>query len=166
MQIRPLTPDDAAYRTLRLEALQKCPTAYVTDFQEDAPLRLEEFQARLEPSESSLTFGAFDGDQLVGLATLLRPARLRLNFRTTIVGMYVAESHRRSGLASRLVAACLDRARGLPGVEEVCLCVTVGNDAARRTYLACGFQPEYIEPRYFKYEGRFFDLEWLRFPLV
>jgi RimJ/RimL family protein N-acetyltransferase len=61
---------------------------------------------------------------------------------------------------------CIGRAREMYGVDEICLCVTVGNEAARRCYLACGFVPDYIEPRYFKYEGQFYDIEWLRLPLV
>jgi hypothetical protein len=53
----------------------------------------------------------------------------------------------------------------MTGVEEVCLCVTVGNEAARNTYLASGFVPAFVEPRYFKLEGQYYDLEWLRLPL-
>ncbi len=167
MPIRPLTPDDsAAYRALRLEALQQHPTAYVTAYEEDAALSSEQLRDRLTPSDEALTLGAFEADQLVGIAALIRPARVRLNFRATIVGMYVAPAHRRTGLASRLVATCIQQARSLAGVEEVCLCVTVGNDAARQCYLVCGFVPEYVEPRYFKYEGRYYDIEWLRLPLV
>jgi RimJ/RimL family protein N-acetyltransferase len=166
MQIRPLTTADvAAYRAVRLEALQQHPTAYVTAYEEDAALTTEQLQERLTPREAATTFGAFDGEQLVGIATLIRSDRVRLNFRATIVGMYVAPAHRRTGLASRLVAVCIGRARELAGVEEVCLCVTVGNDAARRCYLACGFVPDYIEPRYFKDDGRYYDIEWLRLPL-
>jgi RimJ/RimL family protein N-acetyltransferase len=165
MQIRPLSPDDAAtYRTLRLDALQQHPTAYVTAYEEDA-LTAEQLKERLTPSEAAITFGAFDGQQLVAIATLVRPTRLRLKFRATIVGMYVAPSHRRTGLASRLVATCIDRARTLTGVEEVCLCVTAGNEAARRCYLASGFVPDYVEPRHFKLDGKYYDIEWLRLAL-
>lgn len=32
--------------------------------------------------------------------------------------------------------------------------------------LHCGFEPVFIEPRYFKYDGRYFDLEWLGLPLT
>ena len=55
----------------------------------------------------------------------------------------------------------IERARTLAGVEEVCLSITVGNEAARRCYLSCGFVPEYIEPRYFKQNGKYYDIEWL-----
>ena len=166
MQIRPLTAADvAAYRTLRLEALSQHPTAYVSTYDDEAALTAEQLQERLAPTERALTFGAFEANRLVGLATLIRPERVRLAFRATIVGMYVAPAQRRSGLARRLVAACVDRARGLAGVEEVCLCVTVGNEAARRCYLACGFVTDYVEPRYFKDEDHYYDIEWLRLPL-
>ena len=167
MQIRPLTLEDsAAYHAIRLAALREHPTAYVTAYEEDAALSVEQLRERLTPSETAMTFGALENEQLVAIATLVRPERIRLRFRAMIVGMYVAASHRRAGLASRLVATCVDRARSLSGAEEVCLCVTTGNEAARRCYLACGFVPDYTEPRYFKYEGRYYDIEWLRLPLV
>jgi RimJ/RimL family protein N-acetyltransferase len=167
MQIRPLTPEDAtAYHALRLASLKEEPTAYVTAYEEDAALTAEQLNERLTPDATGVTFGAFDGEQLVAIATLVRPERQRLNFRTMIVGMAVAPSHRRQGLASRLVAKCIQHARSLAGVEEVCLSVTEGNEGARRCYVAAGFVPDYVEPRYFKYEGRYYDIEWLRLPLV
>ena len=169
--IRALTPEDAAeYRELRLSALREHPTAYCTDIREESAITLEEIQTRLKPTDSAMTFGAFHEQQhkpqLVGIGTLIRPARLRLDFRAIVVGMYVRPAHRRTGIARQLLTACIDRARSLAGVEEVCLSITLGNDDSKSTYLACGFQPDYVEPRYFKFEGRYYDLEWLRLPLV
>lgn len=162
MQIRPLTAADiAAYRTIRLQGLAEQPTAYVTAYEEDAALTEEQLRERLTPSPAAQTFGAFAGEQIVGIGTLVRPERLRLNFRAMIVGMYVAPEQRGTGLARRLVATCVEHARTLPGVEEVCLSVTIGNEAARRCYLACGFSPDYIEPRYFKLDGQYYDIEWM-----
>ena len=166
MLIRTLTPADAAaYRELRLAALRDHPEAFSTDYREDAALPLAEFEKRLTPGEPNFTFGAWDGDQLVGIATLVRSPRLRHQFRATIAAMYVVPSHRCQGVARKLLAECAQQARRLPEVEEVCLCITVGNESARRTYIAFGFQPEFVEPRYFKYEGRYYDLEWMRLPL-
>ena len=166
MEIRPLTAADAAiYREVRLAALREHPTAYCTDYEEEAAFSQADIENRLTPSDAATTFGAFGGERLVGIGTLIRSARLRLAFRATIVGMYVLPTQRRRGVARRLIAACLDRARKLEGVEEVCLSVTCGNDSARRTYLKCGFRPDYVEPRYFKFADSYYDLEWLRLPL-
>jgi ribosomal protein S18 acetylase RimI-like enzyme len=79
--------------------------------------------------------------------------------------MYVAPQYRRRGLATKLLEACLAQARAFPEVEEVSLAVTVGNEAARQTYVKFGFQPEYVEPRYFKHGGRYYDMEWMHIPL-
>jgi GNAT superfamily N-acetyltransferase len=167
MEIRPLVPADAAaYRTIRLQGLAEHPSAYVTAYEEDAALTEEQLYERLRPSGAAQTFGAFAGESLVGIGTLVRPERVRLRFRAMIVGMYVAPEYRGTGLARRLVDACIERARTLAGVEEVCLSITVGNEAALRCYVACGFVPDYVEPRYFKLGGRYLDIEWLRFSLV
>jgi RimJ/RimL family protein N-acetyltransferase len=162
MEIRPLEPADAAaYRSIRLQGLAERPSAYVTAYEEDAALTEEQLRERLTPSNAAQTFGAFAGETLVGIGTLVRSERVRLNFRALIVGMYVVPEYRGTGLARRLVAACIERARTLAGVEEVCLSVTIGNEAARRCYVACGFVPDYVEPRYFKLDGKYYDIEWL-----
>lgn len=164
--IRPLQPVDfAAYRTIRLQGLAECPSAYVTAYEEDAALSDEQLRGRLAPSETAQTFGAFEDETLVGIGTLIRPERVKQRFRAMIVGMYVVPEYRGTGLARRLVAACVERARTLAGVEEVCLSVTLGNEAARRCYLACGFVADYVEPRYFKLDGRYYDIEWLTLKL-
>ena len=166
MNIRALNPDDAAaYRELRLAALREHPEAFATDLSEEESLPVEEFAKRLEPGAPGMTFGAFDGQQLVGIGTLLKSSRLRQRFRATIVGMYVAPAYRRRGVARQLLQACASHVRTLPEVEEVSLCITAGNDSARRVYVEFGFQPEFIEPRCFKYAGRYYDLEWFRLPL-
>lgn len=163
MQIRALTAEDASsYRELRLASLRDHPTAYCTDFSEEAALPLAEIDKRLASTDTATTYGAFDDDQLVGIATLLLAARLRQRFRATIVGMYVTPSHRRCGIARQLLSALVAQACMMPDIEEVCLCITVGNDSARRAYVSFGFRPEFIEPRDFKYQGQYYDLEWMR----
>jgi RimJ/RimL family protein N-acetyltransferase len=150
---------------LRLAALREHPLAYVTDYREESALSIEEIRQRLDGS-TAVTFGAFDDQQgLCGIGTLLWTTRLRQRFRATIVGMYVPQASRRRGIASELLRACIDRARTLPELEEVSLCITVGNDAARAAYIRFGFQPDYVEPRYFKHAGDYFDIEWLKLPL-
>jgi GNAT superfamily N-acetyltransferase len=165
MEIRRLTPADAAsYRELRLAALREHPLAFVSDYSEEAALPMAAIEQRLA-SDLSDTFGVFDGGRLVGIGTLLRTARLRQRFRATIVGMYVAPDCRRRGVATRLLTVCTERARECPDLEELALCITIGNDGAREAYVRFGFQPEFIAPRDFKFADRYYDLEWFRLPL-
>lgn len=166
MLLRPLTSADAEiYRELRLAALREHPLAYVTDYREESLLPIAEIRQRLEGS-TAVTFGAFDDQHvLCGIGTLLWTSRLRQRFRATIVGMYVPQARRRQGIATELLRACIERARSLPEVEEVCLCITVGNDPARAAYVKFGFLPDYVEPRYFKHAGEYYDIEWLKLPL-
>jgi ribosomal protein S18 acetylase RimI-like enzyme len=165
VEIRPLNPADAdKYRELRLAALREHPLAYVTDYSEEAALPMEEIRKRLA-GETSVTLGAFAGERIIGIATLLWTTRLRQRFRATVVGMYVLLEHRRRGVATDMLRECARRSRTLPEVEEVCLCITVGNDEARAAYVKFGFQPDYVEPRYFKHAGEYYDIEWLRLPL-
>lgn len=162
MILRALTANDATdYAELRLAALREHPEAYVTDIAEESALSLDDFQKRLADTSTAQTFGAFEGDKLIGIATLLCTTRIRQRFRATIVGMYVLPDYRRRGVAKRLLEVCVEQARSRPEIEEVSLCITVGNEAARKTYLAFGFQPEFVEPRYFKYDGKYYDLEWM-----
>ena len=68
---------------------------------------------------------------------------------------------RSQGVGRALLDAVVTHARSVSGVEEVVLAVTVGNEHARRLYIAAGFKPYYIEPRYLKLEDQYFDIEWM-----
>ena len=55
----------------------------------------------------------------------------------------------------------IERARQMPGLEEMILAVTVGNGAARSIYLAAGFRPSHVEKRYIKVADCYYDIEWM-----
>jgi GNAT superfamily N-acetyltransferase len=128
MSIRILGPDDAEqYRALRLACLRDHASAFVTDVSEEASLPPTAFADRLAGSETTTIFGAFDAGELVGIATLVRSARMRLSFRATVAGMYVIPSHRRRGVAAHLLGAIAVAAREYPQLEEICISVTANN---------------------------------------
>ncbi len=72
---------------------------------------------------------------------------------------------RNQGIGRALLDAVVTHARTVSGVEDVVLAVTVGNEHARRLYIAAGFKPYCIEPRYIKLEDQYFDIEWMVCPL-
>lgn len=145
IEIRILTrADAAAFRALRLEALRRHPEAFGVSAEEAATADVAGFAAAMPEQPPDAIFGAWQGAALVGMAGFyaLRPAKQR--HKGGIWGVYVQPATRGQGLAGRLMAACIDRAR-TAGLDRLLLTVTLGNAAARALYDRLGFIPYGIE---------------------
>jgi RimJ/RimL family protein N-acetyltransferase len=165
--IRILNGDDAeAYRTLRLRSLREHPEAFGSSYDDEAETPIETTRASLQDGPpSTIFFGAFDGERLVGLTGLMRNLREKQRHRAVVAAVYVEPQARGKGYARALLDAALDHARAQAGLTDVVLAVTVGNETARRLYVNAEFTPYMIEPRYLKIGDRFYDMEWLRMRL-
>ena len=161
--VRLLNADDVAqYRTVRLRALTEHPEAFGSSAEEFALQPLEDVAKRLKgQSEAFALFGAFLAGQLVGLIAFGRNSGRKVRHRGGIYHMYVAAEVRGRGLGRLLLEHAVDYARQLPGLEEINLAVTVGNDPARRLYERFGFVFSHREPRYIKIDGRYYDIDWM-----
>jgi RimJ/RimL family protein N-acetyltransferase len=149
MEIRPLTPTDAAaYRAVRLRGLREHPEAFTSSFEEDAQQPLQVAEVRLGSRRTSF-WGAFRGRELHGTVGLEREGRAKVLHRAKVVGMYVVPEATGQGVGARLMHALLSCAR-TEGLESLVLTVTEGNEAARRLYERCGFRSFGIEPRAIK----------------
>ncbi len=96
MEIRLVTAQDAeAYRQLRLEGLQTNPEAFGSSFEEERDMALELFASRLE-AQGSFTFGAFDQDELFGVATLVQESKMKLKHKASIFAVYVSPKKTRA----------------------------------------------------------------------
>jgi ribosomal protein S18 acetylase RimI-like enzyme len=109
-------------------------------------------------------FGAFGGDDLLGIAGFyIQPGRKEAH-KGMLVGMYVRPAARRAGIARRLVDAVLDHARR--HVELIQLTVVSDNEAARRLYTGLGFVEYGIEKNALKDGGRYYDEVLMAKPLM
>lgn len=156
--------DVADYRRLFLRGLAEHPEAFGTSVEEMQAGTPEEI-AKFLTAPTTKMFGAFAGDALIGLVGLQRHSRAKSQHRAHIGPMYVAPEVRRGGVGKGLLDAAIACAEEWQGIEDLVLAVTVGNDAARRLYVAAGFAPYRIDPRYFKIDGRYYDIEWMIRPL-
>jgi ribosomal protein S18 acetylase RimI-like enzyme len=163
MHIRMLQADDAAaYRAVRRRALADHPEAFGTSVEEFDALTDAAIRRRLaggQPENGVL--GGFVGGELVGIVYVGRSHRQKKRHRGEIAGMYVAPEHRGRGHGRALLDAALDHLRGLGGVEQVGLAVTVGNLPARRLYRTAGFVTWGVEPAYIRVGDTYHDVEWM-----
>jgi ribosomal protein S18 acetylase RimI-like enzyme len=152
MQIRQLERSDAApYHALRLRMLRTYPDAFTSSYEEDSQKPLAWAEQRIAPGAESahdFVLGAFgDSGEMIGSVGLAVEARMKQRHKAMLFGMYVAPESGSRGVGRALLAACLDRARGIPGLEQIYLSVTATNDRARKLYESAGFETFGIEER-------------------
>ncbi|MCP3026797.1 GNAT family N-acetyltransferase [Halobacillus sp. A5] len=164
MNIKLLTGDDAkAYRELRLEALLTNPDAFLTTYEQEKqrpdPIN---FTAERLDSPNSKTVGAFDQDQLVGIATLTQERHPKCLHKGSIVGVYVTAAHRRSGTAEKMMKELIEKASSFK-IEIIQIGVVTNNKPAVRLYEKLGFRVFATERHAIKLHDRYLDEQWMEY---
>ena len=163
MIIRLLTGTDAAaFRDIRLRALQEEPTAFTSSTEEFSHQTLDKIAARFrsEPAESFL-LGAFQDRKLVGLVGFYRETALKQRHKGSIISLYVAPEARGQGLGRALMRDAIRRVRDIQGVENLLLGVMVTQTAARKLYESLGFAVYGREARALCIDGQYYDEEFM-----
>jgi RimJ/RimL family protein N-acetyltransferase len=162
IKIRRLPPADAAlYREIRLEALNQVPEAFGSTFAAESAEPSAWFAARLD---DAAVFGAFAGDDLLGIAGFFVKPGCKEAHKGGLWGMYVRPNARGAGVGRRLVSAAIEHARGR--VEIIQLTVVAGNEPARRLYAKMGFVEYGTEKNALKAGGRYWDEILMAKPLL
>ena len=138
---------------LRREALRDTPLAFAASPETDFGSDPASVRARIGEAPDSVILGAFDGERLVGIASVFREKSPKSKHRANLFGMYVTPSHRRRGFASQLVAAAVRHAESLPGVAWLQLSVSSSAPGARRIYEEAGFTAWGHQPDTLRHEG-------------
>jgi ribosomal protein S18 acetylase RimI-like enzyme len=150
--------DAESYWKLRLKALKNHPEAFGTSFEEalakENPI---EQTAKNLSSDTSITFGAFDKEQLIGMVTLLLNSKPKMRHKAEIVAMYVDESYRKNGAGRKLLVKAIETARKYGYIEQLLLQVTAINDPAKKLYESMGFKTYGTEPKAIKVGETYYD---------
>jgi RimJ/RimL family protein N-acetyltransferase len=148
-----------AYRELRLEALQRYPTAFGSDYASSVahPLSFwEERMAQGAKGEQGVTYLALAGDTLVGMMSLVRNTQAKTWHSASIFAVYVTPAWQGAGIADALLGACLEHGRAL-GLRTIRLAVVTTNASAIRLYLRHGFTVYGVERETLFVNGAYYD---------
>lgn len=133
--VRRLGADDApAFRAIRLEGLRLEPTAFASSLEDEMAISDIEWQGKLA---RNMTFGVFEGEGLVGVATYYVENGTKLMHRGHLVGVYVRPAARGTGAAELLLQELLASAR--ERMQFLYLIVNTANGRAKRFYERFGF---------------------------
>ena len=158
MLVRRLVSSDAsAFLSLRLEGLRASPSSFSASYEEERGTPLSTIEERLAPDSGRNIFGAFDGDQLVGIVGVGRETALKIRHKGFVRAMYVAETHRGQGIGRLLMKHALAFAATMEGVRRLTISVTAGNAAAAGLYASLGFVEFGREPESTIVDGQPYD---------
>lgn len=146
-------PDAQAYHLVRLEGFTRHPREFRVAPEDEQALQPATVARRLE---GSFVAGAWQGDELVGIAGITRFEGAKLCHRALLWGMYVRPAARGGGIGDALMRFLVAEARA-QGIEQVILTVAAENPGARRLYERWGFSVYGTEPRAIKLADGYMD---------
>jgi ribosomal protein S18 acetylase RimI-like enzyme len=159
MEIRRLNGQDAEkYRIIRHEGLRLNPEAFGSSYEEEILYDEPEYRYKLE-SEFAYTYGAIEGESLIGVVTLVPEGKRKMKHRANIYAMYVTPAHRGQGIGKFLMKTAIKKATELETIEQVYLTVTASNEPAKKLYTSLGFEVFGVDKRALKIEDTYFDEE-------
>ena len=149
-----LTSDDlAAWKEIRLESLERCPTAFLETPEHFLAKTDEQHFARFK-SNDILGFKDAQG-ALLGTVGFYVELEERMQHRGQLWAVYVRPPHRGKGIASALMEAVMAHAK--TKVSQVHLSVETENHSAIALYKKHGFTIYGTEPKAVCVNGKYYD---------
>ena len=161
--LRPLgVADLPAYKALRDSMLRSHPEAFTSDAAAEGDKVPEVLMPRLglgHGNGGQFVLGAFEQGRLVGTVACERDLREKVRHVAQVVGLMVRPACAGRGIGRALLAACIERARQVPGLEQLTLSVAASNLPALRLYRSAGFVRYGLQPRALRVGDRYHDKE-------
>lgn len=170
MEVRILKETDAeAFWNIRLRALRDNPDSFGASYEEILERGIAGVAQGLRKRDSApddVTFGAFEGTTLIGIAGFQREEETKRRHKGVIWGMYVPHELRGKGVGKQLLQAAIAYAKTLPGLEQINLSVVLTSKEARHLFIAQGFETYGLERQALKLHDRYFDQELMTLRLT
>ena len=158
--IRPLTAADVhPYKSLRDEALECAPESFSSDHAASVNRPASAYAPRFgAPASGHFFLGAFAPDgPLLGCIGCERELLPQQRHSARLVSMMVAPAAQRRGIGQQLLAASIEQAAQVAGLEQLTLSVTASNHHVVRLYESAGFRAWGLLPRAIVVQGAGYD---------
>ena len=158
--IRPLTAADVhPYKSLRDEALECAPESFSSDHAASVNRPASAYAPRFgAPASGHFFLGAFAPDgPLLGCIGCERELLPQQRHSARLVSMMVAPAAQRRGIGQQPLAASIEQAAQVAGLEQLTLSVTASNHHVVRLYESAGFRAWGLLPRAIVVQGAGYD---------
>lgn len=163
ISIRMLDGNDAEnFQRLRLHGLQTAPEAFGSSYEDEIGVAIDDLRQRLDARPNAV-FGAFAGDELVGVAGFAGNTKTKQKHKGLLWGVFVDPQWRGHNLGKRLTLAVIEHAR--LHVDTLHATVMASNASARALYLGLGFIIFGVEEDALRIDGKSYVDELLRLDL-
>ena len=150
---------------MRLECLQNFPDSFGTLYEDEVGKAKLYFEGLIEQDSSTadvIFFGAFAGDDLIGIAGFVRGDRTKTWHRGELVSMYVNPDFHGQKVGENLLRALLKAVFDLEGIEQIHLTVVADNASAIRLYERIGFETFGLQKNYFKSGEKYWNQNFMQ----
>ena len=154
--------DYQVYRSLRLDCLKKFPEKFGSSHDEEAEILLAKFQKFVLNPTSAFLLGAFDDENLIGIAGFVRAERRKTRHRGEIVQVYVSPDYAGRGVGASLLQKVIEASFEIEGIEQLELSVVADNQQAVKLYEKFGFKTYGVQTNYFKDEGIYWNQNFMQ----
>ncbi|PEJ57279.1 GNAT family N-acetyltransferase [Bacillus sp. AFS002410] len=158
MEIRKLTLEDLPeFIRLRKEGLILSPEAFGESISEYEQKTMEQHTNNFPKTFDNFIVGAFDEEELVGVAGFYQKRSEKMNHKGTIWGMYVNPNYRGKGVGKKVLSEAIQHATQIEDILQIELAVISSNVSAKKLYESVGFESFGTEKRALFVNGEFYD---------
>lgn len=152
--------DFEEYSMLRSMGLQTDPTSFWASEPEESLTRETRF-IKTVSHPSSFVLGYFNIDLLVSIGAFCREPQLKLSHKGFIWGIYTHPDHRGRGFGKQLVQDIIDKAFGMPKLNQINISTGSNNHTAIRLYENLGSKKYGEEINASSIDGNFYNEVYL-----
>lgn len=148
------------YKTLRLEAVQDSPLAFLDTYEEELQKPDQLWQQRL----ATMLFAESEGEIVGMLGYYQEPSEKTRHIRH-LVSLYVQKAQRRQGIARALLAEVIGHSQSDPQLKKLEISVISSQQPAFQLYQKMGFQVIGKASRALRWQDQYYDEYFLEYLL-